>query len=156
MGKKMIIIISVIVLLFVALIFVVNYKNDQATQDSPYGDKDLEQETIDQLDDPLYQNQIMPDDLSQQIEDGESVTVYFYSPVCVYCQNTTPYLVPLAEDMDVDMKKLNLYEFDAAWGTFSVDSTPTLVHYEDGEEVARLIGQKPEEEYQAFFEEYVN
>lgn len=157
MGKKMLIIIGVIVILFAALVFLVNYQNNQALDgvDNPYGTNDLKQETIDQLDDPLYQNQILPEDLSENLDNSESETVYFYSPVCVYCQNTTPYLVPLAEDMGVDLKKVNLYEFNQAEVMFSVESTPTLVHYEDGEEVARLVGQKPEEEYQAFFEQYV-
>lgn len=156
MKKKLIIIISVVVVLFVALFFALNYKNNKALEgDNPYGTTDLKQSTIDQIGDPLYENQILPDDLLEQVNGGEATTVYFYSPECVYCQQTTPYLVPLTEDMDVDMKKLNLLEFAQEATPFAIQSTPTVVHYENGEEVARLEGQYPEEQYEAFFNQYV-
>ncbi|MFC4024514.1 thioredoxin family protein [Oceanobacillus longus] len=157
MGKKMLIIIGSIVVLFVALFFVIDYKNNQAldSNENPYGTNDLSQSTIDQLDDPLYQNQILPEELNEKISNKEEVTVYFYSPECVYCQNTTPYLAPLAEDMDVDMKKYNLLEFGQQGISYGIESTPTVVHYEDGEEVSRLVGQYPKEDYEAFFNEYV-
>ncbi|MEN2767703.1 thioredoxin family protein [Ornithinibacillus xuwenensis] len=155
MQKKMLAIVGVIVVLIIALYFVIDYKNNKALEDNPYGTNDLDQATIDQLDDPNYGNQILPDDLIEQIDNGDAVTVYYYSPICVYCQNTTPYLSPLAEDMGVDMKKLNLLEFSNEVTRFGITSTPTLVYYEDGEEVIRLEGQKTEEEYEKFFEEYV-
>ncbi|GGA73608.1 thioredoxin family protein [Ornithinibacillus halotolerans] len=155
MQKKMIAIIAAIVVLFVALFVVINYKNSKALENNPYGTDDLEQATIDQLKDPNYGNQILPDDLIEKVESGESVTVYYYSPTCSFCKATTPYLVPLAEEMDVDMKKLNLLEFARDVQMFGIQSTPTLVHYEDGKEVVRLEGQQTEEVYEAFFEEYV-
>ncbi|WP_068675745.1 thioredoxin family protein [Oceanobacillus sp. Castelsardo] len=157
MGKKMIAIIGVIVVLVIALFFVVQYQNNQKTNgaDNPYGTSDLEQATIDQLDDPNYQNQILPDELQSKLENGEDVTVYFFSPTCVYCQNTTPYLAPLAEENDVDMKMFNLLEFGEEGMPYAIKNTPTLVHFKDGEEVARIVGQQPEEEFQKFFDEYV-
>src|SRR5699024_9136094 len=84
MRNKMIIIVGVIVVLFGALYFVNDYKNKQTINDNenPYGDKKLEQATIAQLDDPLYKNQIMPEKLKEKVDNGESVTVYFYSPEC--------------------------------------------------------------------------
>jgi thiol-disulfide isomerase/thioredoxin len=157
MGKKMLIIIGSIVVLFVALLFVVDYRNSQTVEnaDNPYGTTDLEQETIDQLNDPNYANQILPEELAATIENGEPVTVYFYSPSCVYCQQTTPYLVPLAEENNIDMKQFNLLEFGEQALPYAIESTPTLVHFENGEEVARIVGQQDEEEFQAFFEEHV-
>ncbi|MEC5423681.1 thioredoxin family protein [Virgibacillus sp. C22-A2] len=158
MKKKMIIFTSVIVLLFVALYFIIDYKNNQALEnnDNPYGTTNLDQATIDQLDNPLYSNQILPEDLTSKIESGEEATVYFYSPTCIYCQQTTPYLVPLAEENDIDMKKFNLLEFGNEGSRYVIESTPTLVHYENGEEVSRIVGQRSEEEFQAFFDQYVN
>ncbi len=156
MGKKITIIIAVIAVLFIALFFVLNHKNNKALEeDNPYGTKDLNQATIDQLGDPLYENQILPDDLLEQINSGESTTAFFYSPTCVYCQQTTPYLVPLAEEMNVDMVKLNLLEFGEEAVPFAIESTPTLVYYEDGKEIARLEGQHKEADYEAFFNQYV-
>ena len=155
MQKKMIAIIAAIVVLFGALFFVISYKNDKAMENNPYGTDNLRQSTIDQLNDPNYGNQILPEELVEKVNGGEGLTVYYYSPECSYCKATTPYLVPLAEDMDVDMKKLNLLEFAPKVQQFAIQSTPTLVHYEDGEEVARLEGQQDEDVYAAFFEEYV-
>ncbi|MFZ3578677.1 thioredoxin family protein [Virgibacillus sp. DJP39] len=154
MKKKMIIFITVLVVLFAALYFVVQYKNNQAIGDSenPYGDIDLEQETIDQLDNPNYQNQILPDQLSEKLENGESLTVYFYSPTCIHCQRTTPVLVPLTEELGVEMKKLNLLEFEEGWKEFGIEGTPTLVRYENGEEVDRLSGEHSKKEWRTFFE----
>ncbi|AVQ98601.1 Thioredoxin [Oceanobacillus picturae] len=157
MQKKILVFVGVIVLLFAGLYFVIDYKNNQTVEnnDNPYGDKKLEQSTIDQLDDPNYGNQIMPDELSEQVESGEAVTVYFYNPECVHCQNTTPYLVPLAEDNNVDMKKMNLLEFKDQWNVYGIESTPTLIHFENGEEQGRIVGQVPEENFQQFFDQYV-
>jgi thioredoxin 1 len=155
MQKKMIAIIAVIVVLFGALFFVISYKNDKAMEDNPYGTDDLKQSTIDQLKDPNYGNQILPEELIEKVNNGDGLTVYYYSPECSYCKATTPYLVPLAEDMNVDMKKLNLLEFSRDVPQFGIQSTPTIIHYEDGKEVARLEGQQEEEVYAAFFEEYV-
>lgn len=154
----MLIFIGIIVVLFAALYFVIDYKNNQAVNnsDNPYGDKDLTQSTIDQLDDPLYGNQILPDELSEKMENGDEMTVYFYSPECIHCQRTTPVLVPITEDLDVDMKKFNLLEFGNEGRQYGIKSTPTLVHYKDGEEVARIVGQRSEEEFNAFFDEYVS
>ncbi|HEX6593610.1 MAG TPA: thioredoxin family protein [Bacillota bacterium] len=152
MNKKMLTIVVVVLLLFVALFFVVDYKNKQAIEDNEYGKASLKQETIDQMDDPLYDNQITPEDLNATIDSGKAVTVYFYSPTCVYCQRTTPVLVPLTERLEIDMKKLNLLEFEDEWG---IESTPTLVHYEDGEEVARIVGEQEEEEFEQFLSENV-
>lgn len=157
MRNKMILIVGVIVVLFGALYFVNDYKNKQTVEnnDNPYGDKKLEQSTIAQLDDPLYTNQIMPEELEERVENKESVTVYFYSPECSHCQNTTPVLVPVTEDLGIDMVKLNLLEFPKEWDNWGIESTPTVVHYEDSKEVARIIGERTEEEFKAFFNEYV-
>lgn len=157
MRDKMIMIIGVIVALFAALYFVVDYKNKQklTSVDNPYGKDQLAQETIDQLDDPLYQNQITPNSLEELLEDGEDVTVYFYSPTCVYCRNTTPVLVPVAEELGIDLKKMNLLEFEESWDTYNIEGTPTLIHFENGEEASRISGEQPEEVFREFLSPFV-
>lgn len=157
MQKKMLIILASIVVLFIALYFVIDYKNNQAVDDNenPYGKDNLDQATIDQLDNPLYDNQILPDELQTKLDNGEDMVVYFYSPTCSHCQRTTPILAPLADEMGVDMKKLNLLEFEDGWGQFGIQSTPTLVYYENGEEVDRVNGAQSKELYRKFFNEYV-
>lgn len=153
----MLLIVGSILILFVALYFVVDYKNNQTVEKSgnPYEKETLRQETIDQLDDPLYQNQVTPEALEEMLENNEDVSVYFYSPTCIHCQNTTPVLVPVAEDLNIDLKKLNLLEFEDEWDTYAIEGTPTLVHFKNGEEVARIDGEQSEETFKAFFEENV-
>lgn len=155
MKKKMFIFLGVLVVLFVALALVINYSNKEKVTDNPYNKENLNQATIDQLDDPNYQNQIVPDDLQTKLDNGEDVTVYFYSPTCIHCQRTTPVVVPLTEELGIDMKKLNLLEFEPAWDTYEIEGTPTIVHYEDGEEVARVSGERSEAEFDDFFRENV-
>src|SRR5690625_2441160 len=152
----MLMILGAIIILFVALYVVVDYKNKQTIDHAgnPYGKDNLKQETIDQLDDPLYQNQIIPKDLDDKLTNKEDVVVYFYSPVCVYCLETTPMLVPLAEELGIDIKKFNLYEFQDQKEKYNITGTPTLVYYENGEEVDRVNGAQSEEMFRSFFEEY--
>lgn len=147
-------IIIVIIVLFAALVLVITQKNKQAVDnnENPYGKDTLKQETIDLLDDPLYDNIITPDDLDAKLDNEEDLTVYYFSPTCVHCQRTTPVVVPVAEDMDVDMKKMNLLEFDKM-DYYDIEGTPTIVHYEDGEEVNRIVGEQSEEDFKEFFEE---
>ena len=54
------------------------------------------------------------------------------------------------------MKKMNLLEFDLM-DYYGIEGTPTIIHYENGEEVGRIVGlpDNPEEDYQEFFEKYV-
>lgn len=158
MKNKMLLIVGAVIILFVALFFANNFKNQQVLEDSnnPYGTTDLRQETIDQLNDPLYQNIILPDDLDAKLANGDTVTVYYFSPICVYCQQATPVVVPITEELGIDMKKMNLLEFNKM-DYYGVEGTPTIIHYENGEEVGRIGGlpENPEESYRAFFEQYV-
>ncbi|ENH95581.1 thioredoxin [Gracilibacillus halophilus YIM-C55.5] len=153
--KKMVIFILVVVAIFVALWFVVNYQQQEQSEGNPYNKSNLHQATIDQLDKEIYQNQILPDELATDLENDEDKTVYFYSPTCPHCQRTTPVVVPLAEELGIDLVKMNLLEFDAQWNVYSIEATPTIVHFEDGEEVARIMGEREESTFRQFFQEKV-
>src|SRR5690625_3694410 len=150
MKNKMIIIIGAILVLFGLLFFVTNYKNDQALEsvDNPYDKDTLKQETIDLIDDPLYQNIIVPDALDEKLAAGEDMTVYYFSPTCSYCQQTTPVVVPVTEELGIDMVKLNLLEYDKM-DYYGIEGTPTIIHYENGEEVDRIVGYHEEEVFKA-------
>ena len=156
MKNKMVLIIIAILVLFGLLMFVTNFKNDKAVEDddNPYDKETLKQETIDLLDDPLYQNIIVPDELDEKLAAGETMTVYYFSPTCSYCQQTTPIVVPVTEELGVDMVKMNLLEYDKM-DYYDIEGTPTIIHYEDGEEVERIVGYHEEEDFENFFKENV-
>lgn len=153
--KKLLIIGGAIAAVFILLIVLTNMSNDKKLADNPYGTEDLEQETIDQLDDENYQNIILPDDLKAKVESGEPVTAYFFSPTCSHCKAMTPVLMPIVEEMDVDVVQYNVYEFDQGWDDYRIEATPTMIHFEDGQEVSRMVGNQPKENIEAFFNEVV-
>ncbi|WP_110113879.1 thioredoxin family protein [Bacillus sp. CGMCC 1.16541] len=150
--KKIILFASIILVIFGALVLVTNMQNKEKAEGNPYGKDTIHPETAKQLDDPNYQNLILPDELDEVIENKETVTVYFYSPLCEHCKKATPVVAPLAEDMGVDLQKFNLLEFDSMWDKYGIESTPTIIHYVDGQEVDRLVGNQPEETFKAFLE----
>ena len=153
--KKLLIIGGVLIAVFALIIVLNNASNDKKLADNPYGTNDLKQETIDQLDDENYQNIILPDDLKAKVESGEPVTAYFFSPTCPHCKAMTPVLMPLAEDMDVDIIQYNVLEFEQGWNDYMIEATPTMIHFEDGKEVSRMVGNQPKENIEAFFNEVV-
>ena len=153
--KKLLIITGIVVVVFAGIIFLTNQANNEKMADNPYDTEDLEQATIDQLDDENYQNIVVPADLEEQIASGEPTTVYFFSPTCQYCQQTTPVLMPVAEDMDVDVLQYNLLEYEQGWQQYMIEATPTLIHYDNGEEVSRWVGAQPKENIEKFFTDVV-
>lgn len=153
--KKLLIIGGALAAVFILLIVLTNMSNDKKLADNPYGTEDLEQETIDQLDDENYQNIILPDDLKAKVESGEPVTAYFFSPTCSHCKAMTPVLMPIVDKMDVDIVQYNILEFEQGWDDYQIEYTPTMVYFEDGQEVSRMVGNQPKENIEAFFNEVV-
>ncbi|MCQ6563004.1 thioredoxin family protein [Paenibacillus mendelii] len=158
--NKPIIFIGIIVVLF-ALIFVLNNSNKNAL----YGksSSDLNPATRELLDDPNYQNIILPGDLADMKKNKEDFFVYFFSSDCSHCRFTTPQLTPLVKELGVDMKMFNLLEFREYFGKENIEFTPTLVYFKDGVQAERLVGGLKEEgtdsgysldDFKAFFEKY--
>lgn len=153
--KKLLIFGGIIVAVFV-LIFVLNsQKNKDALANNPYDTDDLEQSTIDLIDDPNYQNIILPAELEKKIATGEPVTAYFFSPECVHCQEMTPRLTPLADKNDIEIVKYNVLEYEKGWNDYRIEATPTMIHFKDGKEVKRVTGAIPNEQIQGFFDQVV-
>jgi thioredoxin-like negative regulator of GroEL len=150
--KKILVFAVLLVAILSSLAFSNYAQNEVKAKDSPFGDKKLDQSTIKQLDDPNYRNQIMPYQLKQALQNKEDATIYFYSPTCGPCQQTSPIVVPLTKEMGIDLKLFNLLEFKDGWGTFNIDKTPTIVKYKNGKEVDRIVGLHSEAEFKAWFE----
>ena len=152
--KKLFVIGGVIVAIFILIIVLSNKANETKLKDNPYGTDKLEQSTLNLIGNENYSNIIMPDELAKKIKAGESVTAYFFSPECSYCLEMTPTLMPLAKQMDVTVYQYNLLEFKNQAAPYGIKSTPTLVHYKDGQEVGRMVGAQPEANIRAFFDEF--
>jgi thioredoxin-like negative regulator of GroEL len=153
--KKVIIFTSIIVVLFGALALVTSLQNSQKAEGNKFKKSTLHPETLKQIDDPNYQNIILPEDLEQRLADGETMTVYFYSPTCPACRETSPIVVPLAEQMNIDLPMFNLLEFEDGWNDYGIESTPTIIHYIDGKEVDRIVGYQEESTFNSWFTDTV-
>lgn len=151
--KKVIIFLVGIIILFGGIAFLTKMQTEQKAEGNPYGKETLHPETVDQLDDPNYQNLIMPDQLEKKLSEDDNVTVYFYSPTCPHCQRTTPVVAPLTEDIGIDLVQYNLLEFEQGWDDYQVAETPTIVQYKNGKETARIVGYHEEAEFEAWFNE---
>ncbi|WP_078408509.1 thioredoxin family protein [Priestia abyssalis] len=151
--KKLIIFAAIIVVLFGALAFVTIYQNKEEAEGNPYNKEQLRPETIKQLDDPNYKNQILPEELNKIIEEKQDATIYFYSPTCPHCRVTSPVVVPLSKDMNIDLKMFNLLEFEDGWTQYNIESTPTIVRYKNGKEVDRIVGSQEEDVFKKWFNE---
>lgn len=144
--KKIIAYASIIVLLFAGL-YAVNLAS-AGSDDNPYGIREgrLSADTRKLLDDPLYQNIILPDELKTRLAEGYTGFVYFFSASCVHCKQTTPVLKPMADELGVDLPMFNLLEFPEGWQEYEITHTPTLVYFENGAEADRLVGRVELEE----------
>ncbi|MDD9313392.1 thioredoxin family protein [Cytobacillus firmus] len=152
--KKVIIFLAIIVALFAAVGILTKMQNEEkVSEKNPYGKDSLYPETVKQLEDPNYQNLILPEELEKKLNNNEDVTVYFYSPTCPHCQKTTPVVAPLTEDMGIDLVQFNLLEFEDGWDNYGIKETPTIVQYKDGKEVNRITGSQEKEVFEQWFNE---
>ncbi len=139
--KKLGIIAAVVVVLFAAIIILTNLSNQsKLDENNPYGTSNLKQSTIDLLDNEYYQNIIQPEALKEKIASGEPVVAYLFSPECPHCQNFTPNLMPTADEVGVQVDQLNILEYQAGWTEYGIEYTPTLIYFNEGKEVNRLVG----------------
>lgn len=149
--KKIIIFSIIIVALFAVLAIVNNVQNTNQAEGNPFGKKNLHPETIKQLDDPNYQNIILPEELDAKLANKETVTVYYYSPICPACVKTSPIVVPMTNELGIDLKLFNLLEFDQGWSKYNISATPTIVHYIEGEIIGQTEGLFEEEAFAEWF-----
>jgi len=139
--------------------------NSVESKDNIYGipSSKLNPATRKQLNDPNYQNIILPAQFDKKVENKEDFFVYLFSSTCHYCQQTTPELMPLAKEMNIDLPQLNLLEFNSYQRKLNVNYTPTLAYFKDGVEVDRMEGGIKAEgasegytldQYREFFNKY--
>ncbi|MDW0111070.1 thioredoxin family protein [Sporosarcina aquimarina] len=152
--KKLLIIGGIVIVFFVAIFALTSASNKSKLADNPYGTDDLEKSTIDLIGNENYDSIVLPDAVSKKIESGEPTTVYYFHPECHFCMEMTPVLMPIAKEEGVKVNQFNMQEFGNEAKQYGIESWPTLVQYENGNEVGRLVGLQPEENIHAFFNEF--
>lgn len=130
--------IGIIVILFGTIFALSNLEKDNVLYGMPVSE--LNPATRAQLNDPNYQNIILPADLDKKVADKEDFFLYMFSSSCGFCRMTTPELVPLAKELNIDLPQFNLLEFNTYQRKFNIEFTPTLLYFKDGVEVDRIEG----------------
>ncbi|WP_434751829.1 thioredoxin family protein [Paenibacillus amylolyticus] len=165
-SATILIFLGILVVMIAALVLVnKESKKQMDTVENAYGiaASKLNPATRELLDDPNYQQIILPADLKARIDKKDSFFVYFFASDCSHCRATTPQLMPLVDSEGIKLPQFNLREFEAGWTDYNIEFTPTLVYYQDGVEKDRMVGGLKEngsdngyslDDYKQFFEKY--
>ncbi|CAG7613377.1 hypothetical protein PAESOLCIP111_01596 [Paenibacillus solanacearum] len=157
--RKLAIYFSIIVVLFISG-YLINQHTTQAKYakyaNNVYGisPENLNPESLKLLDDPNYQNIILPVELDQKIANKENFFLYYFGSTCPHCRATSPILMPLAKEMNVTLRQFNLDEFKDGWEHYKIRGTPTVIYYKAGIEVERLEGEQSKEAFKNFMAKY--
>ncbi|XLP21969.1 thioredoxin family protein [Bacillus toyonensis] len=137
--KKMLIFIIAIISIFALFIILTNKetKNEKTTSTEQVN---------------YYKNQITPEQLQEDLSNHKEKIVYFYKTTCPHCLRISPIVVPMAENMKINMQVLNLEEYKQGWDMFRIKGTPTIISYKDGKEVNRILGEQSLQTFQTWFE----
>ncbi|HDR4604702.1 thioredoxin family protein [Bacillus cereus] len=135
--KKMLIFGGIIIVLFAAIFAVTQMEKKNASTDEK----------------GYYSNKISLEDLNKNIEDKKEQTIYFYQTSCVHCQKVSPIVVPLAKDLNVDMKVIDIENLNEPWDKYNIQGTPTIIHFKDGTEVSRISGEQSKDKFKEWFEQ---
>ena len=84
------------------------------------------------------------------------VLVDFWSPACVPCRTVAPILEELAVEYGDDARfvKINIFENTVVAGKLGVSTLPTLVIYNKGQVVERLVGVQDRDKLMDLLDEY--
>ncbi|AAP24767.1 MULTISPECIES: thioredoxin family protein [Bacillus] len=135
--KKMLIFGGIIIVLFAAIFAVTQMEKKNASTDEK----------------GYYSNKISLEDLNKNIEDKKEQTISFYQTSCVHCQKVSPIVVPLAKDLNVDMKVIDIENLNEPWDKYNIQGTPTIIHFKDGKEVSRISGEQSKDKFKEWFEQ---
>ncbi|MBU5220186.1 thioredoxin family protein [Bacillus albus] len=146
--KKMLIFGGIIIALFAAIFAVTQMEEKNATSQK------IDNATGSTTNDPdYYTNKISFSDLQKNLKEKKEETVYFYQTSCVHCQKLSPVVVPMAKDLNVDMKVMDIEKIDAPWDEYKIKGTPTIIHFKDGKEVSRISGEQPKDKLKEWLEQ---
>lgn len=92
------------------------------------------------------------EDFTQAVAEGKAL-VEFYSDSCVPCKRMSPLLAQLDEDGVIPVYKVNIAHSRELAVQYEVQSTPTLVVFENGKEIARNHGYLNKAKLHGFLQE---
>lgn len=144
--KKMLIFAAILIVLFGAIALVNQSETTEGVSDNQLSSEEQKKQ------ESYYTNKISSDELGKQLDAKTDATVYFYQTSCTHCMKVSPIVVPLAKELGVDMKVLDLQTDQNGWDAFHIEGTPTIVRYKEGKEVSRIVGEQSEDAFKKWFE----
>jgi thiol-disulfide isomerase/thioredoxin len=98
----------------------------------------------------LYSEQITVSEMEAKVKNNEDFFAYLYQPDCEHCKAVSPKLIPMAREMNKPLYPVNIFNRKEAWEKYDVPGTPTLIHFKDGKEVGRLVGEQADSTFEEF------
>ncbi|MGD0040186.1 MAG: thioredoxin [Isosphaeraceae bacterium] len=88
---------------------------------------------------------------SEVLDSSIPVVVDFWAPWCGPCRSLAPTIEKLAGEFDGRIKvgKMNTDENQATPGGLRISAIPTVLVFQEGKEVDRLVGVNPETKFKA-------
>lgn len=81
-------------------------------------------------------------ELQNQLESGK-VLVDFYADWCGPCKIMEPVVRKVSEKHDLDLLKVDVDDSRELAEEYSIRSIPTVILFDDGEEIGRAVGTYP-------------
>jgi thioredoxin 1 len=85
----------------------------------------------------------------------DAVLVDFYADWCGPCKMLEPVVATLAAETPAVVAKVDVDELQPLAQEFGVQGIPTLLLYDDGDQVERLVGMRDESTLRELIEQYV-
>ena len=83
----------------------------------------------------------------------KKVLVDFYADWCGPCKMLAMEIEKVASEIDIDIVKVNVDEEEEIARKYGVMSIPTLILFENGQELKKTIGFMPKERIKEFIED---
>lgn len=93
-------------------------------------------------------------DFEELIESGETVLVDFHADWCGPCQMMEPVVESIAAETDAVVAKVDVDANQPLAQNYGVRGVPTLMIFDDGEAVERLVGVQSADQLTAVVERY--
>jgi len=103
-----------------------------------------------------YVTELSDGDFDSTIIEAEvPVLVDFWSPTCAPCRSLAPVLEELAEENEGDatIVKVNTAQYPALISKFGIDTLPTLLFFNRGRVVERMVGVQSKHKLQSALDE---
>lgn len=78
--------------------------------------------------------------LQEAMDSGDTWVVDFWAEWCGPCKKMAPHFEEASEEMDVNFGKVDMEEHQQLGGKMGVRALPTVLIFQDGEEIARKSG----------------